>query len=190
MFDAVAWADLRREAALHTRARQAALRAGEWSLNVAGSDIDGRAIMRAQRNIEQAGLPADLIRVGVTDLGSGQYLPPWRNLPEGPAATGVRPRGMVVGNPPYGARMAAGRSPGPREDPRSFERDQRHAEVMTRCGDTLRRWFGGWSLHLITTDPDLPVQLQLVPRRDRHHLFNGAMACQFYHFDIPEAGRS
>lgn len=211
MFDAVAWADLRRDAALQAQARQTALRTGEWSLHLAGSDIDGRAVMRAQRNIEQAGLPADLIRVGVTDLASDQYLAPWRNLPEGPAVPGARPRGMIVGNPPYGARMAAGRSPdhrddrsgarqdrrpprgqsfSPRSEPPSGERDRRHVEVMVRCGDTLRRWFAGWSLHLITTDPDLPSQLQLTPRRDLHHLFNGALACQYYHFDLPESTQS
>jgi 23S rRNA G2445 N2-methylase RlmL len=188
-------------------------------------------------------LPADLIRIGVTDLASDQYLPPWKSLPEGPAPSGVRPRGMIIANPPYGERMSAGggnrdepplRAPAqtapqaalqapPPDEPRQalrgrislpvraktglagpgshrrhgfadrpghagdaggrgFDSGTRmpHAEVMARCGRTLQRWFVDWSIHLISTDPDLPRQLGLQADGRPQSLFNGAMACQFH----------
>jgi 23S rRNA G2445 N2-methylase RlmL len=55
-----------------------------------------------------------------------------------------------------------------------------HAEVMARCGRSLQRWFVDWSIHLISTDPDLPRQLGLQPDGRPQSLFNGAMACQFH----------
>jgi putative N6-adenine-specific DNA methylase len=234
-FDGIAWADLRRDAARESQERMAALRAGAFACHIAGSDIDARAIARGRRNIEQAGLPVDLIRIGVTDLASDNYLPPWKNLPDGPAAAGVRPRGMIVSNPPYGARMTAVRSypvETPREErqaePRrplsgrislpvraagnlpgsgrrppltgrstvqpanAVEHDWQdqggmpHAEVMRRCGQALQRWFVGWSIHLISTDPELPGQLGLHTEGRPQSLYNGAMACQFHRFTVGE----
>ncbi len=262
-FDAIAWADMRREAAQQSRERIAALRAGSIACAIAGSDIDPRAIERSRRNIERAGLPVDLIRLGITDLASEHYRPPWKNLPEGPAAPGIRPRGMIIANPPYGERMTAGgggwhegrgdryeearsqsddrsaplaslsspsqqdgtpatpeeirrplrgrislpvRASGPSSassarlpahkrapEPRPHVGDGEphgnplpHAEVITRCGRTLSHWFAGWSLHLISTDSGLPQQIGLQPSGPPQNLFNGAMACQFYRFDLAE----
>jgi len=262
-FDAIAWADMRREAAQQSRERIAALRAGSIACAIAGSDIDPRAIERSRRNIERAGLPVDLIRLGITDLASEHYRPPWKNLPEGPAAPGIRPRGMIIANPPYGERMTAGgggwhegrgdryeearsqsddrsaplaslsspsqqdgtpatpeeirrplrgrislpvRASGPGSassarlpahkrapEPRPHVGDGEphgnplpHAEVITRCGRTLSHWFAGWSLHLISTDSGLPQQIGLQPSGPPQNLFNGAMACQFYRFDLAE----
>jgi putative N6-adenine-specific DNA methylase len=212
VFDAVAWADLRRIAAQRTRARLDQMKRGELQLHMAGSDIDPRAVRRAERNMTQAGLPPGLIRLGVTDLAAENYLPPWKSLPDGPAANGVRPRGMIVSNPPYGERVTAtvrpahpgradrgernrrfgrsdvaeqgaGSSLVSSEDKHTSSRHAAHAGVMGRCGDTLKRHFSGWQLHLISADPELPLQLGMQANR-RAQLFNGALECRMYGFDL------
>src|SRR3546814_7683910 len=78
--------------------------------------------------------------------------------------------GWLVTNPPYGERMAT--------DETTLWRDwARH----------LKQNFSGWQISVISSDLDLPKQLRLKPRR-RVPLFNGALDCRLFQFDMVAAG--
>jgi putative N6-adenine-specific DNA methylase len=89
--------------------------------------------------------------------------------------------GILVANPPYGERVGS-------------------AEALERfypqLGDALKKNFAGWRCHLITADLRLAKLIRLRPAR-RVPLFNGALECRLYEFDIvagshrgaPAAGR-
>lgn len=79
--------------------------------------------------------------------------------------------GWIVTNPPYGERML------------SSEEDDLWREWAT-C---LKRQFGGWQLHVITSDMTLPQQLRLKPMR-RTPLYNGALDCRLFGFELVSAG--
>ena len=54
---------------------------------------------------------------------------------------------------------------------------------MQAIGATLRRDFGGWRACLLSPDPELPRQLGMQPAR-RTPLFNGAIECRLFRFDM------
>jgi len=76
--------------------------------------------------------------------------------------------GVLVANPPYGERVGS-------------------REVLERFypqrGDALKRNFAGWRCHLFTADLRLPKLIRLQPAR-RVPLYNGALECRLYEFDI------
>ena len=76
--------------------------------------------------------------------------------------------GVLVANPPYGERV------GSRE---ALER------FYPALGDALKRNFAGWRCHLFTADLRLPKLIRLQPAR-RVPLYNGALECRLYEFDI------
>jgi putative N6-adenine-specific DNA methylase len=80
-----------------------------------------------------------------------------------PAAAGV-----LIANPPYGERMGS-------------------ADELTRfypkLGDALKRHFTGWRCYLFTADLRLPRLIRLEPSR-RTPLWNGALECRLYEFEI------
>jgi len=80
-----------------------------------------------------------------------------------PAATGV-----MVMNPPYGERMG-------------------NAEELARfyphLGDALKQRYAGWRCYIFTADLRLPKLIRLQPSR-RTPLWNGALECRLYQFDI------
>jgi putative N6-adenine-specific DNA methylase len=63
--------------------------------------------------------------------------------------------------------------------------DDSHFQAMRAAGTSLRRTFGGWRVCLLSPDGDLPKQLGMQPRR-KTPLFNGAIECRLYCFDIFE----
>jgi putative N6-adenine-specific DNA methylase len=89
--------------------------------------------------------------------------------------------GILVANPPYGERVGS-------------------AEALERfypqLGDALKKNFAGWRCHLFTADLRLAKLIRLRPAR-RVPLYNGALECRLYEFDIvagshrgaPAAGR-
>jgi putative N6-adenine-specific DNA methylase len=83
--------------------------------------------------------------------------------PEGPA-------GWIVTNPPYGERM-----------------ENTDAALWQEWSGTLKQHFGGWQLHAITSDRDLPRHLRLNPRR-RTPLYNGAIECRLFGFELVAGG--
>ncbi|GMV01327.1 MAG: class I SAM-dependent RNA methyltransferase [Burkholderiaceae bacterium] len=162
--DAPLWAALRAEA---TRRAQAALRRDAPMPRLAASDIDPRAIERARRNFERAGLPAQAVTTRV--LAAAQARPPF-DTP-----------GFIVTNPPYGERIEAGRAaacaPGAPRDASG------HDQAMRAFGANLRARFAGWQAWLLSSRRELPAQLGMKERR-RTPLYNGAIECRLFGFEI------
>jgi len=76
--------------------------------------------------------------------------------------------GILVANPPYGERVG------------SVEALER---FYPRLGDALKKNFAGWRCHLFTADLRLAKLIRLRPAR-RVPLYNGALECRLYEFDI------
>ncbi len=82
---------------------------------------------------------------------------------QAPAASGV-----LIANPPYGERMGS---------------EEELAKMYPLLGDTLKKNFSGWNCFLFTGDLRLPKLIRLEPSR-RIPLFNGAIECRLYQFEI------
>ncbi|MCR6495806.1 bifunctional 23S rRNA (guanine(2069)-N(7))-methyltransferase RlmK/23S rRNA (guanine(2445)-N(2))-methyltransferase RlmL [Thermomonas sp. S9] len=143
-FDDGAWASLRAEAIARAARGRAALRPC-----IHGSDVDPHAIHAARENAQAAGV-ADAIGWSVRDITD---LPPMQN-----------PRGVVVCNPPYDARLAA--------DPALYR----------ALGDALRRVAPQWRAALLCGDGELAHATGLRAKK-RYQLFNGAIECSLIAVD-------
>lgn len=82
---------------------------------------------------------------------------------EAPAASGV-----MVMNPPYGVRIGE---------------QAALAELYPRLGDRLKQRFAGWRAAIFTGDTRLPRLIGLKAAR-RTPLYNGALECRLYQFEI------
>jgi len=82
--------------------------------------------------------------------------------------TAPAPGGVMIANPPYGERI------GSREELAAF---------YPKLGSALKRGFAGWRCHFFTADLRLPKLIRLEPAR-RVPLYNGALECRLYEFDI------
>ena len=82
------------------------------------------------------------------------------------------PYGVMVANPPYGERMGSA---------------EELARFYPRLGDSLKKHFVGWRCFVFTADLRLPKLIRLEPSR-RTPLWNGALECRLYEFEIV-AGR-
>src|SRR5690606_20864085 len=116
-FDVAAWRQLRDEALARESAGRAALQPV-----FSGSDRDPHAISAARRNAAKAGVET-AIAFQVADV---QALP-----------SQASPRGLVVCNPPYDARLAA--------DPALYR----------ALGDALKRSVPGWRAALLCGDAEV-----------------------------------
>jgi len=167
--DAKIWAALRADA---IRRAQAAARRGASPPRLAASDLDPRAIEQALRNFERAGLPARAVDARVADAAAAR--PPF----DAP--------GFIVANPPYGERIEALGAAGP--PPGAHGDAGRHERAMRAFGATLRERFAGWQVWLLSSDRALPGQLGMKERR-RTPLFNGAIECRLFGFEIFARGQ-
>ena len=113
------------------------------------------AIARAQRRL--AGLD-DIIALELGDVA--HFAAP----AQPPGA-----RGMVVTNPPYGARIGGG--------------DAAIQALMATLGRTLGR-LGDWHAHVLVADPEMGFSLGLRAHRT-HALTNGPLSVTLLHLDIP-----
>ncbi len=157
--DAPLWAEL------HADATRRADHSDRQTPRIAASDIDPASIGRAQRNLERSGLPAAAVRWSVADFAA--TAPPFGTP------------GLVVANPPYGKRIEAWGS--------AETHDEGHAGTMNAVGDSLRHAWPGWSIWMLSADPELPRQLGMKERR-RTPLYNGAIECRLFCFEV--RGRS
>jgi len=82
---------------------------------------------------------------------------------EAPASNGV-----MVMNPPYGERMGS---------------VEELARFYPSLGDALKRRYAGWRCYIFTADLRLPKLIGLQPAR-RIPLWNGALECRLYEFEI------
>lgn len=103
----------------------------------------------------------NLAQAGLQDVVSLKQA----NVLEMPAPAGS---GVLVTNPPYGVRMG--------------EQDDL-AQLYPKLGDALKARFTGWRACIFTADMRLPKLIGLKPSR-RIPLFNGALECRLYVFEI------
>ena len=80
--------------------------------------------------------------------------------------------GILIANPPYGVRL---------------DSDATLTVLYPKLGDALKQRFPGWTAFLFSGDTRLPKLIGLKPSR-RTPLFNGAIECRLYRFEIV-AGR-
>jgi putative N6-adenine-specific DNA methylase len=76
--------------------------------------------------------------------------------------------GILVANPPYGVRIGE---------------QEALAAFYPKLGDRLKQYFAGWRCCFFTADTRLPKLIGLKPAR-RTPLYNGALECRLYAFDI------
>ena len=198
-FDAVAFANLKQAVERKANESCAAVVSSHKALAISGADIDPRAVERTRRNLLRAGVPEGVVDLKVEDFGAPRVasIPALATqAPPAPAkqAPPAGPRGIIVTNPPYGERLYAQlhaphdlaadeRSTGAAPPAPMTESDRAHQLAMQRIGTTLRQHFGGWRACFLSPDPELPRQLGMQPRR-RTPLFNGAIECRLFCFEI------
>lgn len=136
------------------RIKQAAQRRGKPPApeNIHASDNEPAAISRCEANIAAAGVAGAII-VRREDILT-------RSAPAN--------AGVIVTNPPYGARLA---------DSAAL------AAFYPRLGDALKQHFAGWSAFLMSGDARLPKLIGLKASR-RTPLYNGALECRLYEYRL------
>lgn len=155
---------------------------------VFGSDVAHRMVDFAQRNAERAGV------AGVVQLRGGDAL---QRMPPSD-----RP-GVLLLNPPYGERIAAGGVAGARGgrervmlDPAGVlrrtdgvQRSPGHTDAQEQdtffqmLGTHWKRHFTGWTAWVLTPDMGLPGRLRLKESR-RVPMWNGPIECRMFRFDL------
>lgn len=137
-FDDTHWRVLIDEAVQRERKGRAALQPRFY-----GSDLDPHAIRAARENAERAGV-VESIDFSVRDVAQ--------------LAQTTEPRGLVVCNPPYDARLAA--------DP----------QLYRALGDALKRVAPDWRASLLCGDAELARATGLRAAK-KYQMFNGAIEC-------------
>ena len=137
-FDQTAWSRLRQEAREREVVGRTALRA-----DFHGSDLDPHAIRAARENAEVAGV-SDNIHLETCDVSALVPI--------------ASPRGLVVCNPPYDARLAA--------DPALYR----------LLGNALKHAVPDWRASLLCGNSELARATGLRATK-KYQLFNGAIEC-------------
>src|SRR5439155_5113135 len=81
--------------------------------------------------------------------------------------------GVMVMNPPYGERMGS---------------EEELARFYPKLGDALKNKFAGWRCYVFTADLRLPKLIRLEPSA-RTPLWNGALECRLYEFEMVAGSR-
>lgn len=76
--------------------------------------------------------------------------------------------GFIVSNPPYGVRMGSEEDLGP---------------FYKEIGDNLKQHFPGWTVFLLSADPELPKRIGLQTTR-RIPLYNGPLECRLVEYRL------
>jgi putative N6-adenine-specific DNA methylase len=139
---------------LHKDAEAAVLE--RQPLPIFGSDIDPAMVRAAGLNLRAAGL-FDCVRLMEADFLNVD--PPTES-------------GFIVSNPPYGVRM---------ELPGSSEED--FGPFYKEIGDNLKQHFPGWTVFLLSADPELPKRIGLQTTR-RIPLYNGPLECRLVEYRL------
>lgn len=79
--------------------------------------------------------------------------------------------GLVIINPPYGQRMG--------------EKDNL-SDLYRDIGHQLKQHFPNWRASIFTGNPDMGRYVGIRPQR-KHILFNGAIECKLFHYNVSEA---
>ncbi len=147
-FDRKAWEAMRADAE--------AARLPAESLPIYGSDLFGYALKDAKENLAANGL-ADCVWLKQA------------NVLEIAAPT---PTGVLVTNPPYGARLGD---------------DEELAAFYPKFGDVLKQKFAGWRAYVFSGDAAL-VKLIRLSASKRTPLFNGKIECRLYEYKMVAGG--
>ncbi|MEN4903724.1 bifunctional 23S rRNA (guanine(2069)-N(7))-methyltransferase RlmK/23S rRNA (guanine(2445)-N(2))-methyltransferase RlmL [Luteimonas sp. TWI662] len=150
-FDAGHWRTLCDEALARERSGRERLRKAFF-----GRDLDPHAIHAARENATAAGL-RDAIDWQVGDVVALQA-PPASAPSDDVAADAAAPRGLVVCNPPYDARLAA------------------DAALYRSLGNALARAVPDWRASLLCGDAELAHATGLRAKK-KYQVFNGALEC-------------
>ncbi|BAI76281.1 N6-adenine-specific DNA methylase (plasmid) [Azospirillum sp. B510] len=124
------------------------------SVRFYGSDRDAGAITMSRANAERAGVSGwtDFAHHAISDL----------TPPEGPP-------GLVIVNPPYGARIGEGKSLIP---------------LYHAMGQTLRTRFAGWRVGIITNEAALAKATELPFGEDGVTVSNGGIKVTLYRTEV------
>ena len=76
--------------------------------------------------------------------------------------------GFIVSNPPYGVRMGSEEDLGP---------------FYKEIGDNLKQHFPGWTVFLLSADPELPKRIGLQTTR-RIPIYNGPLECRLVEYRL------
>jgi putative N6-adenine-specific DNA methylase len=129
---------------------------------LSASDVSGDAVVLARGNLERAGVSgSQALAIAAKQIDARQIRPSGDS-------------GTLVLNPPYGERVTL----------RNSESDD---AFFAEFGNTLKQRFAGWGCYVLTSDMELQRKMRLAPKR-RTPLFNGAIECRLYRFDLV-AGR-
>jgi len=152
-----AWAQMQQQARARVHAPAVPVFAG---------DVSFRMTDFATRNAERAGV-AKAIEFKTAD--AQQRTPP--------AATGV-----ILMNPPYGERIAP-KGTGNVVSREGFEGGGSSAEFFGGLASHWKRHYPGWTAWLLSPDMKLPGLMRMKESR-RVPLYNGAIECRLFRFDI------
>lgn len=119
-----------------------------------GSDRDAGAIEMSKANAERAGV------AGLTEF---------RQLPVGELERPPGPPGLIIVNPPFGARIGDGASLGP---------------LYRSLGSVLRERFSGWRVGLITTEIALARATALPFLPNGAPVLHGGLRVTLYRTDV------
>lgn len=151
----------------------------KFPLKIAGSDINEKMVAICKSNWQKAGLPGLPLVRQVDAL-----------MAKAPFGTDT---GIMLFNPPYGERieLKGGRggeeaqktSRGARDPlPKNISNPEFIA-FLEQFARHLKEDFGGWQVDVLTADMGLPGQLRMKESK-RTPLFNGAIECRLFRFDI------
>lgn len=130
----------------------------ELPFNFYGYDIDREVLKKAKANARRAGVE-DVVHFKyepITTLKNPLMSEEYKNL------------GMIITNPPYGARI------GDEDNLKDVYRDFSH---------TLKNQFKGWEAWLMAGNKDLIAELRLKSTR-KHFVFNGALECRLLKYEM------
>lgn len=146
-------------------------------IQIAGSDIHEKMVAICKRNWQKAGLPG---------------LPIVRQIDALASKAPFQGDGVMLFNPPYGERLELKGGRGGQEErkgrsardplPKNIANPE-FMEFLAQFGRHLKEQFGGWQVHVLTADMGLPGQLRMKESK-RTPLFNGAIECRLFRFDI------
>lgn len=141
--------------------RAASAGAGQRRLAIAASDTDAQAIAQLRANAERAGVGQGGLKLSRVDAARARA--PFESA------------GTIVTNPPYGERVEIA--------PAALA-----GGAWREIGRNLREHFAGWSVWILTSDTGLPAALGMKARR-RVPLYNGAIECRLFGFEVFSADR-
>jgi 23S rRNA (guanine2445-N2)-methyltransferase / 23S rRNA (guanine2069-N7)-methyltransferase len=135
---------------------------------IVARDLHSKAVLAARRNVEAAGLAADV----VVEQGDARDLEP------------RFPGGTLVANPPYGERLMGGRAAEGRSATAAEDRVQRKKlEGFYRGLAEMIARHHGWTAILLSGSPLLERAIPLRPEVD-HRLWNGPLEVHLLRYAV------